>query len=130
MRLFQEVYGIDEHGRLGTKLLAPEQKDSATTHAINWYHTWLSFQQIAILERMIKPLENENQEFEPDHQIIVEALRKAHLLPLDEKCQNKLEALTAVYMKMLDEEAQTRLKADMAYWATLPKSREFQLWGS
>lgn len=64
-----------------------------------WYQTWLLFEQLTILGRNIKPLENGTPYFETDHQIIQDSLGKAHLLKLDALCQQKLKDFNEIYLK-------------------------------
>ncbi|HEV8052641.1 MAG TPA: ankyrin repeat domain-containing protein [Parachlamydiaceae bacterium] len=139
-RLLSEVHGIDQHGRLLKEELEKPlidsslQADAELTKKIPddlvgsiekaqaWYQTWITFEQITILERLIRPLENKATLFEPDHVIIVEVFRKAHLLPLDHHGIQKLDALIDIYINFLEEKERTQFKSDLVFWKNLAKA--------
>jgi ankyrin repeat protein len=115
------AHGVDEQGNL--KAAAPDKKESeqAAQEALSAYQTWLVYEQLQALEISLKPLETRQSIYEVDHGVIVEALRKAHLLPLDKPSREKLNALTQIYINSLDPPDDTQMKADLAYWRTLAK---------
>jgi len=78
------------------------------------FQTWLGFEQLAILERAIAP-----SSFKPDHKLIRDAYRKAHLLPLDEKGRKKLAELTESYINSLSEKERREVETDLIYWKSL-----------
>ena len=119
--LLSLVRGMDGSGHL-KDVPGSWDLDEQIKNTILAYQLWLSNEQLHALEANILPLEKGQPSYVPDHRIIVEALRKAHLLPLDEYCQQKLEALSEVYLNSLDVQAQKQLKADMAFWNTLAKA--------
>ncbi|HEV8052640.1 MAG TPA: hypothetical protein VGP47_09095, partial [Parachlamydiaceae bacterium] len=139
-RLLGEVHGIDQKGRLLKKdlevpLINPTLSESdelppetsgnlviSIEKAQTWYQTWVTFEEMTILERLIQPLQNKTNVFEPDHAIILKAFRKAHLLPLDNLGIQKLDALTQIYSNFLDEKERTQFKSDIVYCKTLART--------
>lgn len=121
MMLLKEMYGVDDEGRLLGQTTSPATPKEHIQKTMQRFQTWLAFHQLQVLERNIQPLASGNPNFEPDHFIILDALFKAYLQPLDEKAQRKLETLTEVYLNSLDMQAQTQLKAYIACWTTLNK---------
>ncbi|MBA2367496.1 MAG: hypothetical protein H0V82_00550 [Candidatus Protochlamydia sp.] len=70
--------------------------DDSMARAKASYQTWLTHLQLSFLERNICP-SKEGSPFEPDSNLVEEALRKAHLMPFDSICKNKLEELASIY---------------------------------
>jgi len=97
-------------------LLLSCQDEADRAHAL--FQTWFGFEQLTILERLIQPSET----FMPDHPLILEGLRKAHLLPLDAKCRQKLDELTEIYANSLQEDERRNIEIDLLYWKMLANS--------
>jgi len=92
-------------------LLLITGKEKAFSH----YRTWLGFQQLCILERALEP----SPRYAPDRLLISAALRKAHLLPLDENSRQRLRVLTENYVDTLSEIEKKPLEIDLLYWKTI-----------
>lgn len=127
--LLAETRGVNEEGSLveeksqqtpSSAISADhEEIDKQINRAISGYQTWLSNLQISILENNIKPLENGIPAFEIDHELIVKALYKAHLLSLDKHCEKRLDELTAIYIKSLKKKERAAFKNNVIYWKSL-----------
>ena len=126
--LLGSTRGVDEEGTLGEDLIPAatraEKKERRRRfdEALFHYQTWLIHHQLSILEKNIQPLQQPDYPYEPDHRIIVEALRKAHLLPLDQLSKRRLEQLSEIYLGSLSEKERAGLKCDMHFWQMLGSS--------
>lgn len=83
--------------------------------AMSAYSTWLAFQQLRILNRLIEPLKDSPSKFKPDHKLIVEGLHVLHSMELDAAGAKKLETMTNLYIESLSVEDKGILSADLAY---------------
>lgn len=118
--LLANVRGINEDGSIGEGQLDSKVRDRIIKSTLS-YQTWLALQQIRMLERAIEPLERGTATFEPDHPLIMKALRKAHLLRLDPVAQKRVEKLTTTYSNSLSSKERKQLNSDVAYWKTLSR---------
>ena len=119
--LLGDVCGINPDGTL-QDLTLEELKESCpekVAKAVAHYQTWLSHLQLSVLEKLITP--KESSVFNPDHSLILEALHKAYLLPLDTKGQHKLEDLLSIYSASLDLKRREKLNTDLIFWKTQAK---------
>lgn len=117
--LLGKIRGSDEFGHFVNQGLLTEGN---LQQAVEVYQTWLSHLQISFLEKNIPNLEKRNTAFVPDHPLIVSAFRKAHLLPLDDYNEKRLEKITADYISTLEKKLQTKMMSDLIYWKTLKKT--------
>ena len=126
--LLGSTRGVNEDGTLGEDPIPAstraEKKERGRRfdEALSNYQTWLTHHQLSILEKNIQPLQQPDYPYEPDHRIIVEALRKAYLLPLDQLSKKRLERLSEIYLGSLSEKESVGLKCDMFYWQMLGRS--------
>lgn len=100
---------------------ALEEYQKRIDEAVSAFQICLSDMQISFLERNIRHLQMTNQIFEADHQLIVDALRKAHVLPLDPIGQQRLDDLTTTYIKSLNQKEAVERETDLMMWKTLSK---------
>ena len=121
--LLGEVCGIETNETLKDPKFDQLKKNYANRveKAVSNYQIWLADLQLSFLEKAISPKRAGDIAIEPDHKLIVESLRKAHLLPLDTKCQARLENLTVSYTKTRPVKDQGKLKTDLHFWKTLPR---------
>lgn len=100
------------------------EKSAALSSQINsqveLYRTWLRFEQISTLERIMKLLPQEKTPFQTDHFLIQNAIRRAYLLVFDPQLTKRLEQLIETYMGTLESEELTQFKTDLCYWKTVP----------
>ncbi|HEV8052780.1 MAG TPA: hypothetical protein VGP47_09810 [Parachlamydiaceae bacterium] len=111
-RLLLEVNGMKK---------VPIDIENRMQNVLDWYHIWLTFQQISVLKRGIKPLEHADPLFEPDHTLVVKCLRRAHLLNLDNLSSKRLVAITQIYVNSLNPIKGNILKRNLAKLNSLEK---------
>lgn len=117
--LLSSLRGINEKGQLSSNLPQTEvQWNEVAQTTLNAYQTWLAHVQLSFLERVIKT-ENINQTL--GHEIIEEALQKAHLLPLEDLLQKHLNELTNIYLSKLDASQSSKLNADLLTWKEMKR---------
>jgi ankyrin repeat protein len=109
--LLGEMYG----GREDPSALSEEEFVASIEKVIKAYQGWLSIFQVGILESNLRRKE---EPYAIDHQLILQALRKVHLLPLTQPLKEKLDGLISEYLSRLPSAQRTDTLADLAYWKT------------
>ncbi len=117
MMLIGGVRG-EHKGRLGDDddIISFQELEERIEAEVNLYRTWIAFQQVSSLERLMKPIKEENLHFKPDHRLILTALRSANLMLLDNFLSNKLQSLTGTYMQLLTPDECHKLKTYLEIW--------------
>jgi hypothetical protein len=121
--LLSEVFGIDEDGALKELPVSYpwEQLQQNINKAFQTYNAWLSDLQMSILEKNLQ----KSDTYELDHQLILQALRKAQQAPLSDASNEKLEKLTSNYLGTLDDTEHAFVSADLSFWKHMKKADEF-----
>ena len=115
--LLGKTLGIDQEGKLG-----PTFDENKIQEAITTYQLWLADEQITTLEENILLIKEGRSAYKADHPLIIDALRKAHLLPLDAKTEERLDLITDAYLSLFHEESREALASDLIYRKTMARA--------